>query len=84
MTDEYQIRLYPMTEGEKVIVDGKDFTTAAQNHNVVIKGQKYFVRQNPSGFSKDLIDAIEKNLDNLLTGIKSGKSLTITISRETD
>jgi hypothetical protein len=82
MQDKFEIKLYPIIEGQKVIVDGKDYTTAAKTHSITVKGITYYVRQNMEGFSSDLKDVIERNLESLLTQVQSEKGLTITISRD--
>lgn len=84
MIDEYKITLYPMIDGKRVIVNGKDFTTSAQNHNVTVGGRKYYIRENPNGAHSDLEERVRKNLTNLVAGMKHGGAITISISRETE
>jgi len=73
MEDTYTITLYPMKEGEKVVVDGKDYTTSAQTHNIDVNGRKFFVRRNWEGNGKVLESFVNQGLAELLSGIKSSK-----------
>jgi hypothetical protein len=77
---KYELTLIPMKEGQPVIVDGKDYTTAAKSHNVVLNGQRYYVRQNHEGnevhiryissLLESQLEAIEGSLSSELGQIK--------------
>lgn len=82
--EKYEMRLYPVEEGKPVIVDGKEYTTSAQKHNVVVNGQKYYIRQFGEGDCEDLISALSSNLELLVGNRKDKKEIILSLIREVE
>ena len=62
---KYELTLIPFKEGERVVVDGRDYTTAASSHSVTLNGQKYYVRQNHEGNVRRVESLIESMLEKI-------------------
>lgn len=71
---KYDLTLIPMEDGKLVIVDGRDYTSVAQRHNVILNGQKYYVRQNHEGdvrFISDFLESPLREAVKSLTGLET-------------
>lgn len=87
MTEEYKITLVPQDCSGRFFYRGKDYTTSAQAHSIIIDNIPYAIRQNSTNGEK-LKEIVESHLDSLVKAVvgngKLESPLTISLTLESD
>jgi len=78
--ESYEITLIPIVDETRVMFDGEDYTTAAQEHRLTLGGRNYYIRQN--GSWGKLSHAISVGLELIFSNLgEVNDSIRISISR---
>ena len=77
---KYDLTLIPIEDGKPVIVNGRDYTTAAQRNHIVLNGNKYYVRQNHEGNVKDISGFLESPLEECTTSLTGLENIEFCLS----